>query len=147
MNPHAALDEGATARLFEEWGLDRAGRSSSMDRFVEGGCNRIWMDRPKRLWLYGNQLGGFRVHCPNHNTLISAEFGRAYRAWKAGSDRSVACLCGSRHALESCSFSPPAAFATWAIVFSDTASAALTPLAESSIQAAIGPHRVITRRP
>ena len=147
INPHEPLDEGVTARLFDEWGLDGGGRCENMERFIEGGCNRIWMDRPGRLWLYGNQLGGFRVRCPDTNTLISSEFGRAHRAWKAGAERVLACPCGSDHGLDACIFSPPAAFATWAVVFSDIGGTALTPLGESSLHAAVGPYRVLTRRP
>jgi len=146
-DPHTPLDEAVTARLFDGWGLDHNGRSENLERFVDGGCNRIWMDRPGRLWLYGNQLGGFRVQCPETNVLVSAEFGRAHRAWKAGAQRALACPCGSDHPLEACIFSPPAAFATWAIVFADIDGTSLTPLAKSSIQEAIGPYRVLTRRP
>ena len=144
---HHSIDEAQTARLFAGWGLNSVGRSESMERLIEGGCNRIWLDRPGRLWLYGNQLGGFRVYCPESKALISAEFGRAHLAWKTGAARMLTCPCGTEHALEDCVCSPPAAFATWAIVFADVESISLTPLVDSSIQAAIGPYRVVTRRP
>ena len=146
-DPHQTIDEAQTARLFADWGLDAMGRSGNMERLIEGGCKRVWLDRPGRLWLYGNQLGGFRVACPDTNALISSEFGRAHRAWKAGAARMLACTCGADHALEDCVFSPPAAFSTWAIVFADIEGISLTPLVESSIQATIGPYRVVTRRP
>lgn len=141
------LDEEAVSRLFSAWGLDAQGRSLESDRFVEGGCARIWVDRPGRLWLYGNQSGGFRVVCPVNGQSISKRFGQAHRDWKAGGPRTLECLCGETHALEDCVGRPPMAFAQWALVFSAVGGSRLTERASRDAFRAFGEHAVVLRRP
>jgi hypothetical protein len=147
-DPDQPLDETAVSTLFRTWGVDDRGHVDHPERLMAGGFKRVWVDRPGRVWLYGNQVGGFRVLCPETRENISGAFGRAHRAWKAGSERTVDCpACGSVHALEGCEFVPPAAFARWALIFSDASSAVLTPEAEDQLTQALGKTRVILRRP
>ena len=78
----------------------------------------MWVDRPGRVWLYGNQSGGFRVQCPETGQNIAQEFESPTEPGKGGGPRSMQCpSCGGVHALERVEFVPPAAFATWALVF------------------------------
>jgi hypothetical protein len=142
------LDESAVSGLFEGWGVDIRGHSPQASSLVEGGCKRIWLDQPGRLWLYGNQAGGFRVRCPTKGDNISAAFGRAHRAWKDGSPRTFDCtVCGAVHPLEACHFEPPAAFARWAVVFSDVGAPVLSAGTEAQLMAVLGPIQLIGRRP
>ena len=142
------LHEATIQALFESWGVDSRGHTGKADQIVAGGCRRIWLDQPGRLWLYGNQSGGFRVQCPRCQDNISAAFGRAHRAWKQGSERVVECpSCGSVYGLEDCDFRPPAAFAHWAIVFADVGSGELQAEVSDQLTAAIGAFQVIIRRP
>jgi hypothetical protein len=141
------LDSGAVEALFVRWGIDNGGRSPQVAELIEGGCQRVWLDRPGRLLLYANQSGGFRVQCPVNGDNISARFGRAYRNWKAGGERRVLCSCGAEHALEDCVFNPPAAFASWAIVFGGAEGAKLLARATADLSELIGDHRTVLRRP
>lgn len=143
-----AVDMSAVEGLFERWAVDKRGRSPHAVGLISGGCKRIWIDQPGRLWLYANQMGGFRVSCPATEALISTDFGRAHRAWKQSGPRTLSCSsCGQIHPLEDCLFRPPAAFARWALVFSDAADVALTPKAVEDIATALGPTQVLIRRP
>jgi len=141
------LDDESISRLFSEWGLDAQGRLVDSGRLVEGGCARIWIDRPGRLWLYGNQAGGFRVVCPVNGQSISQRFGQAHRDWKAGGPRTLECVCGSTHALEDCVGRPPMAFGHWALVFSAVGGSRLTDRASRDVSRVIGDHSIVLRRP
>ena len=148
VDPDQPINEGAVAGLFEVWGLDERGRCRAMDQLIEGGCGRIWIDRPSRVWLYGNQSGGFRVHCPVTKENIAGPFGVAHRTWKNGGSRTMQCpSCGDVHRLEDVIFRPPAAFARWALVFSNAASVVLPPSTSAQINAALGETQYIIRRP
>ena len=148
VDPEQPLPEGPMARLLSEWGVDDRGRVDNPEVLLEGGCRRVWIDRPGRVWLYGNQRGGFRVQCPETGHNIAQEFGAAHRAWKGGGPRSMRCpSCGGVHALERVEFVPPAAFATWALVFSDAGSSTLSAAALAQIDGMLGPTQCIIRRP
>lgn len=142
-----AVDERAVMQLFGRWSLNERGRGPTMSSIVDGGCERIWLDRPGRIVLYANQTGGFRVRCPDKGINISAEFGRSHREWKCGGPGLVDCPCGTRHDLEACVLQPPGAFASWAIVFASTEGLALTDQAARDVREALGPYRVVLRRP
>ncbi len=144
---HCPLNLDAVAALFARWDLDDGGRSQQTNELVEGGCQRVWLDRPGRLLLYANQSGGFRVRCPRTGDNISALFGPAHRQWKSGSERQLRCSCGEEHALEDCVFDPPGAFASWAIVFGSVNGARLMARASADLQELLGDHRVVLRRP
>lgn len=141
------LPAAAEAQLLERWNVDSRGYSKHIDLLIEGGCARIWVDRPGRIMLYANQTGGFRVRCPQTQAIISSEFGRAHRDWKAGGPRTLPCVCGQVHPLEACTFNPSAAFATWAIVFAAAGGVALSERAERDLIQCIGPFQAVLRRP
>ena len=147
-DPDQPLDEEAMTALFEAWGVDERGRVADHREPIAGGCKRVWVDRPGRVWLYGNQSGGFRVRCPVTQDNIAKSFGSAHRAWKNGGARVVLCpSCGNTHPLEDVQFAPPAAFARWALVFSDASSSVLHSSTMAQICEALGPTQSIIRRP
>ncbi len=142
------LNEEAVVRLFRGWGVGQEGRTNQDQDLVDGGCRRVWLDQPGRLMLFGNQSGGFRVRCPETRDNISMVFGQAHRAWKSGAERTLKCpACSRSHALEACVFEPPAAFSTWAIVFSDVRGVELMPGVSAQIEQTLGPFKVVLRRP
>ena len=148
VDPNQPLDESAVAELLSIWGVDDRGRPGDPEQLMSGGCKRVWVDRPQRMWLYGNQSGGFHVRCPETGESIARDFGVAHRAWKTGGPRAMVCpSCGSTHPLEYVQFVPPAAFARWAVVFSDASSAVLSPDTVGHIEDALGRTRCIIRRP
>ena len=141
------LTSDAEAVIMDRWSVDIRGYSENMGRYIDGGAARVWVDRPGRIVLYANQSGGFRVRCPVSDAILSAEFGRAHRDWKAGGPRTVRCVCGEVHPLESCVLSPPGAFATWAIVFASVNSVVLSERAVADLNECVGPFQTILRRP
>ena len=142
------LDEAALEALFRRWGVGPNGRSDRTQTIVEGGCRRIWLDKPGRVLLYANQSGGFRVRCPESGDNIAQAFGRAHRDWKAGGSRTVGCpSCDQEHPLEGCVFEPPAAFSAWAIVLSDVGGVQLGTEFDAHVRDTIGPFQLIARRP
>jgi hypothetical protein len=146
--PSQAVDVARVNDMFRGWEIDERGRSDTLNELVEGGCARVWLDQPGRMLLYANQTGGFRVQCPDCGDNIARTFGLAHRAWKQGAVRSLVCSgCGVTHALESVELNPPGAFSSWAIVFSGVGGNALQVHAKQAIEAAVGEHRVILRRP
>ena len=144
---NSTADELAFAALSDRWHLDARGECRDSAELVEGGCRRVWFDRPGRLMLYANQTGGFRTRCPDTSAVVSSEFGRAHRAWKAGGPRTMTCICGAVHALEDVVLQPPGAFARWAVVFSSAEGLALTERAMADLVELFGPVRTVIRRP
>ena len=144
---NSTADASAFAALSERWSLDGRGKSSDLTALVEGGCRRVWFDRPGRLMLYANQTGGFRTRCPVTAAIVSSEFGRSHRAWKEGGPRTMACVCGAVHALEDVILQPAGAFARWAVVFASAQSLALTERAVADLVELFGPIQTIVRRP
>ena len=144
---NSPANETAFIALAERWGLDARGESGDSHALVEGGCRRVWFDRPGRLMLYANQTGGFRARCPDTAALVSAEFGRSHRAWKAGGPRTMACVCGGVHPLEDVVLQPAGACARWAVVFSSAEGLGLTKRARGDLEELFGPVQVIVRRP
>jgi hypothetical protein len=143
------------AVLFEAWppvraaweaaGLIVGGRGGP--GLVEGGCARVWLDRPGGLTLYKNEYGGFRVDCPACGGLLSGPFGLAMEAWRRGGPRSLVCPgCGGEAGLEALCFRPEAAFAMGALVFSDVGGIELSAEALEGGRALFGPCRSLLRR-
>jgi hypothetical protein len=146
--PDQSVDVERVEALFRDWRVDQFGRSECPQELIEGGCARVWLDQPGRTLLYANQSGGFRVRCPDCHDNIAQAFGVAHRGWKQGAARTLVCPgCGVTHALEAVVLQPPGAFSGWAIVFSSVGGTALTAQAKRAIEAAVGEHRVILRRP
>ena len=141
------LSDGAAEELLAALGVNEQGFPEEPDRIVSGGCRRVWFDRPGRLWLYGNLVGGFRVYCPTTAEVVSSDFGRAFREWKAGAERALSCpSCGFVHALEDFNFGPPAAFAHWALIISDAKHLELTPRSLDVVEQHLGAIKTLHRR-
>lgn len=114
---------------------------------VEGGVGAIRADLPSDVTLYGNQLGGFAVRCPDTSQNLVPLFNRAMTAWRAGGARTLACsACGVQHPLEALDYAPPAAFACGAMVLADVNNRSPTDHALAEAEAVMGPLRVILRR-
>jgi len=146
--PSQMVDEERVKALFHGWNVNELGQSDHLDQVIEGGCARVWLDRPGRTILYANLSGGFRAQCAGCGHNLAGPFGVAYRAWKLGASRSLVCPgCGSDQPLETVVLKPPGAFSPWAIVFSDVESTTLNVEAQQEIEAAVGDYRVILRRP
>ena len=149
--PERSLDLASIGSLFDEWrgrGLvDGDGPGTKLNQILPGGFVRIWIDSPGRVWLYANQQGGFRVQCPACGEHIAGEFNRAFLKWKTGGVRSVVCShCDVHTDLNDCLHRPEAAFAQWAIVFSDVQSLEIDPEVYDEIEQTLGPMKVIVRR-
>ena len=149
--PERPLGLASIGSLFDEWRarglLDGDGPGKKPNEILPGGFVRIWIDSPDRMWLYANQQGGFRVQCPACGGNIAGEFNRAFREWKTGGVRSVACShCGVHTDLNDCLHRPEAAFAQWAIVFSDVQSLEINPEIYDEVEQALGSMKVIVRR-
>lgn len=112
------------------------------------GARAVRVDLPGEPSLYANQLGGFRVRCPETGENLVPAFGKAVRAWRHGGARSLACpACGQAHALEALDYAPAAAFAMGGVVLADVQESGLDPAALAVAAAHLGgPVRVIGKR-
>ncbi len=112
------------------------------------GARAVRVDLPGEVTLYANQLGGFRVSCPDCAGNVVPAFSAAMAAWRRGGERSLRCpACGGEFALESLRYAPDAAFASGGVVLADVSVAALSGVALSeAAQQLGGPVRVIGRR-
>lgn len=124
---------------------DRAG--PAVDSLVRGGFERFWVERAKRVRLFGNQQGGFYTTCPMTGGNVAADFQRALLNWRTGGERMLACPeCGGEHALEALTHRPEVAFARGAVVFSEVQSAQPEPLMLAGLEGPFGAVRVVYRR-
>jgi hypothetical protein len=112
------------------------------------GARAVRVDLPGEVSLYANQMGGFRVRCPETGDNLVPVFGGAVRVWRAGGERRLACpACGREHALESLDYAPDAAFAMGGVVLADVRTASLDADAQATAAAHLGgPVRVIGKR-
>lgn len=145
-DPDRPLDAGAFSRLQERW--EARGWLAGGPGAPAGGFRRLWLDQPEQATVYGNQVGGFQVRCPETGETVVAAFNAAVQAWRAGAERALACpSCGAAHPLEALTFRPPAALALGAVVLADVARPELAPAVRRELSAVTGPGRVILRRP
>ena len=115
---------------------------------MAGGFARIRIDDPGRVTLYANQQGGFRVRCPECGGNLVPAFQRALTRFRRGGPRRCRCDgCGADLPLEALEFQPPAAFARISLVTMDAGNASLTAEAARWVARALGPWRVVLRRP
>jgi hypothetical protein len=150
--PGADVSIGAAdalvSRLFEEGVITASGEAASNAfRWIDGGFERVVIDRPGRETLYANRTGGFRVRCPTLDTSIVPAFNRAVTAWRVGGARSLSCpACGDDHDLVTLGYQPPATFGPWAVVSTGAASAQLSPDGARWATDALGDYRFVWRR-
>jgi hypothetical protein len=138
-DPDRTVDSAELRSLAAAW----QGRAD----LVEGGVGAIRADVPCRVTLYGNQLGGFAVRCPDLSQNVVPAFNRAMTAWRAGGARVLPCTaCGADHPLEALDYAPPAAFAAGAIVLADVNTRSPNAVALTEAAAVLGPVRLILRR-
>lgn len=149
--PDAEIDWSQVDQLFERW--ERAGfvdgdaPGPNATQLIEGGFQRLWCERPKRVRLFGNQQGGFYTHCPKTGDNIAAAFQRALLDWRTGGERALRCpSCAQPHALEDLEFRPMVAFARGAVVFGDVETTELADTTLESLEGVLGSPRVILRR-
>ncbi|NOY25889.1 MAG: flavodoxin-dependent (E)-4-hydroxy-3-methylbut-2-enyl-diphosphate synthase, partial [Oligoflexia bacterium] len=125
---HLDVDARAVCSLFDRWqaaGLLAAGtgpmRRTAGPRawaLLPGGFGVVWLDRPRGLTLYANQLGGFRVLCPRCGGSLARAFGHAVEGLRRGGPDIVSCpACGHQLAASQIALSPPGALARGAVIF------------------------------
>ena len=114
---------------------------------VPGGFRRIRIDDPGQVVLYANQIGGFRVACPDAGVSLVPEFRKALSAWRSGGVRALPCpACGSVHPLESLAYAPNATFGRMAVVISEVEDASLAVDAAAWVSEALGEWVLVRRR-
>ena len=161
-DPQAAIDAEQIGALFDRWqqaGLLGPGtgplRRTAGPRawgLLAGGFGTLWLDRPERMALYANQLGGFRIHCPDCGAALALAFGRAVESWRRGGDPLLRCpFCGASRPVWSVPLAPRGAFARGAVIFGDAAGRgpeALEPTAtaQHELSLVMGPIEILLRR-
>lgn len=145
-DPDRALHVDAFAALEAEW----AGGGA----FVWGannlplGASAVRLDDPGRIAFYGNQMGGFRVSCPETGGNLVPQFVAAMGAWRRGEGWTMACpACGAAHRLPDLVFRPQAAFARGAILFADVQTTEVPPDLAAALDRVTGPSLRVLRRP
>ena len=151
--PERVPDAAAFAEICERWReegvLGEGGRGGPRAAaLVEGGFSRLSLDLPGRVGFYANQLGGFRVRCPETGEPIVPAFNLAMADLRRGGPRSLHCpSCGQRHALEGLAFLPEAAFARGALILADAGGAVVQPLLAEGAGQVMGAWKLLLRRP
>ena len=114
---------------------------------IAGGFVRARVDRPSRIALFANALGGFRVGCPVSKRSIVPAFSAAYEAFRTGAPRELCCpACGAIHALESLDYAPAARYGRMAIWFADVATPSVSDEALALVRRALGPVATVLKR-
>lgn len=105
------------------------------------------IDDPGEVTVYGNRQGGFRVHCPQTDQIVTEVFARGVSHARAGGPWTVVCpACGREHLLAELVGRPPFALGRAALVTSDVAHASLTEHAKEWMSDTAGNAKVILRR-
>lgn len=125
------------------WGIVRG---LAHDEIVPGGFARARMDAYPDVRFYSNWLGGFSARCPADETNVTDRFAHALERWRAGGERTMDCVCGSRHDLSALSFAPEAGFARGCVWLLDVAEGALVPAFAERADAVLHGARVVLRR-
>lgn len=113
-----------------------------------GGFDALRLDDPGRVAFYANQIGGFRVLCPEVGGNLVPLFVAAMGTWRAGGDRGLACPhCGQVHDLAALRFAPEAGFARGAVVLAGVRRAEVSAEVAAELDAVTGPSRRVLRRP
>ena len=145
------LQTEAFERLINIWksaGFINVHNSSKNNHLIEGGFTRIWHDSPKKVVLYSNNQGGFRVLCRLCHKPLASEFSKALTMWRRqeGPRRLMCAHCMSEQNLEEMDCRPPIQFANGAIVFSGVNHTELTTQASFDLKSVIGDFKVIMSR-
>lgn len=145
------IDDASFGHGLHQLGLDEGwwdadGRGGA--GLIEGGFVRARANRFDVVQMVSNQVGGFRVRCPACAEAAARAFGTAVTRWRAGGERQMRCpSCGTTSPLEAVDCRPPVGFARSWVHLVDVQRAVLLPAAQSRITEAVGPHRLIGRRP
>lgn len=135
-----AQEEALLAELERRhWLSERGQAGEQSEDVIEGGFQRLRVDRPGRPVLYGNRLGGFRARCPSCGASVAAELGAVLEVWREQGHRESACrACGSRFLLEEWEYAPHASPGRWALVFSRAGSPSLKSTAREALEEWLG---------
>lgn len=108
------------SELLNEGVIDARGRPGPLfARWMPEGFRGLRLDLPDRVTLYGNRQGGFRVHCPVDDAIVTEAFSRAYsqvRSTRRPDLGTFVCpSCGATHRLDEMVGKPPFRFARTAL--------------------------------
>ena len=118
-------------------------------QLVEGGAQGIRLDRPARPVVYGNQLGGFRVFCPQCRSGLAREFASAMEAARLADPLKVEITCpscGLGMPLTTVQARPPIRIGRCAVILIDVVGVTLTDEGRAAIRSLLGPMATVFRR-
>lgn len=118
-------------------------------KLVEGGAKGIRLDLPGRSVVYGNQLGGFRVFCPQCGAGMARAFASAMESARKGDPLQVqlACpTCDHVTPLMQAQARPPIRIGRCAVILIDVGGVALTDEGHAAIGSLLGPMTTVFRR-
>lgn len=146
--PDSEIDATAWATARASWQasgwLSDAGVSAEL---VAGGGVSVRLDQPGVRVVYGNQLGGIRVWCPNCGEGMARPFAAAMeRARGTGPLEATCASCGTVHPFDALSVRPPMRVGRSALFFEDVNGPDLTEAGRAAVEAVIGPFTVVLRR-
>ena len=150
--PHGVdtvFDDSCWDRVRREWevaGLLAEGGAPT-PLLVEGGGTGTRLDQPSSRVVYGNQLGGLRVHCPHCGAGMARAFARAVEDARDGGPIRIPCpSCGAEHPLDGIVTRPPSRVGRSALLLEDVQGSRLTLEGERAVNAWIGPFDLVMRR-
>ena len=136
----------ALLALWEEKGWISEDRGVS-NAIVRNGFSRVFVDSVDRILFFANHQGGYRVRCAKCSENIVRPFSVQLQNWRAGAPRHFECpYCRAVYPLEDCSFRPPAAFSSSALVLCDVAEAEISQPAKHDLQEYFGVCKIIYKR-
>ena len=118
-------------------------------KLVEGGAQGIRLDCPVRPVVYGNQLGGFRVFCPQCRSGMARAFASAMEAARVADPLQVEITCpscGLILPLTEVEARPPIRIGRCAVILIDVGGVTLTDEGRAAIGALLGPMSTVFRR-
>lgn len=148
LSPDHETDPSALEQALAEWqGRGLCAPPHISDKLVEGGALGLRLDHPGTRVVYGNQLGGFRVHCPSCGAGMARDFARDMEAARHGGSLASTCSgCGACSSFGDLQIRPPIRVGRCALLFEDVGGPGLTDLGRQLVESVIGPFDVVLRR-
>ena len=104
-------------------------------------------EKSKKMRLYANHQGGYRVRCPKCAQNIASDFSKSVHHWRKGAAFEMVCsFCMEKFSLSHAVGTPPFAFSLAAIILHDVEVAEIGELWHKRIVEELGTFRVVFRR-
>ena len=131
------LEDGTMAESYKDFGF--------------GSFHKLQIIESPRTRLFANHQGGYRVHCPNNDKIVTVDFVSGIAKWRttqnSPEDIVVQCsACNEQHSLIEFVGKPMLAFGKYAFHFSAIESANINDTVAEDIEKNVGQFSLILKR-